>query len=131
MLNGIQSPPLWGSILNIPAAVDTKEYISANQTLTAGGQLVLAHGLGVAPREVICYLINVTAEFGYSIGDVLIVDETMQTGTDRGLSVVIDATNITIRFGASAASFIILSKSSGTQQSAVNANWAMRVRARA
>lgn len=61
-------------------------YTSPDQTITAGGQLNLNHGLGVVPKSVQFFLVCQTADNGYSVGDVVAPLETSvwaQPANDR------------------------------------------------
>lgn len=78
-------------------------YVSAQQTITAGGALTLAHGLGVKPDLVTASIVCVTAENGYAVGYEVPLPVTSfigdGAGTTSGWTVVADATNINVRFG--------------------------------
>lgn len=81
---------------------------TATGTLTAGAaatknpyalstSTAQAHGLGAMPFIVVAYVECLTAELGYSIGDRVIIDGSILTGTTPGAVVVaMDATNLTI-----------------------------------
>lgn len=99
---------------------------SADQTITAAGALTLPHGLGRAPILVQPFLKCVSATAGYSIGDITPVFQVPTSNS--GVSIVVDATNINIRYGSSANVFLILDKSAGTNSAAVNASWSFFVR---
>ena len=108
------------------------EFISAEQTITVGGLLTIPHGLGVAPSDLRCFIRCKTAGQGYSVGDELQVAMDLDdwAALARGIAVVPDATNITIRYGnGSSPTFTILDKSSGIVTGAPNANWRLVVRA--
>lgn len=80
----------------------TKEYVSPEQTITVGGQLVIAHGLAAVPKLVTLELVCKSAEAGYSVGMVLNTHIFADNGSaNDGMSVVRDATNLTLRFGSS------------------------------
>ncbi|ESW78247.1 hypothetical protein X773_21030 [Mesorhizobium sp. LSJC285A00] len=108
-----------------------KFYESPQQTITSGGSLTLAHGLGVKPKNYLAFLQCTTAEGGYSIGD----EEPVSIGsheasTNRGLSVVPDATNMVVRFGSQASSAAqITRKDTGGFLNITNASWRLVIRA--
>src|SRR5260221_13327427 len=81
----------------------TLSYDSGDQTITSGGALTLAHGLGATPKIIQALLHCSTAEAGYTAGDFLFINPDIQ-GTQnpsgRGAFVVPDATNLNIRFGS-------------------------------
>ncbi len=109
----------------------SKSYESPQQTITSGGSLTLAHGLGVKPKNYLAFLQCTTAEGGYSVGD----EESVSIGsheasTNRGLSVVPDATNLVIRFGSQASSAVqITRKDTGGYLNITNASWRFVIRA--
>lgn len=107
-----------------------KEYVSAEQVITAGGALTLAHGLGVAPKMSELTLVCKIAQFGYAVGDVVVVGF---SGTDNanaayGPTRVYTPTNIVIRQGANSQS-ILINDTAGAVRSITNANWRLVVRA--
>lgn len=108
----------------------SESYTSPNQTITNGGQIVLEHGLSSIPKIIQCYLECQTADLNYSPGDIVAFphhhDYDLATASG-GLSTVIDATNITIRFGSSGQS--LLNKNTGTRDAITNGSWQLIVRA--
>jgi hypothetical protein len=117
----------------IGGGVFRNRYTSPNQTITSGGALTLAHGLGVRPFITDFYLECVTAEAGYSIGDIVKanLDSSTTGGNTHGLSVTLDATNINLRYG-SAANIVFgtqLRKDNGAHAQFTNANWRLIVEA--
>lgn len=124
---------LSGKTLTLPAAntpAFTKSYTSTNQTVTAGGALTLAHGLGGMPALVQCRLKCITGELGYSIGDEVIVNPgPSYVSSSTGLSLVPDATNINVRFGASGGGMAIARKDTGALEIITAANWQLIVKA--
>ena len=102
-------------------------YNSGNQTITAGGLLTLAHGLGAEPILIQAWLKCLTAEFNYSIGDKLYVPGSLSNSVSdsKGISVVPDSTNLVIRFGADVSTFAVLNKTTGAGVDLTNANWAL------
>ncbi|NWE49242.1 hypothetical protein, partial [Pseudomonas gingeri] len=50
-------------------------YISSQQSFTANGTVTLAHGLGAVPSRVSMDMVCVTAELGFSVGDVIPIGE--------------------------------------------------------
>ncbi|TRD03795.1 hypothetical protein FJV76_14250 [Mesorhizobium sp. WSM4303] len=109
----------------------TKAFESAQQTITAGGSLTLAHGLGVQPKLYQIYLIAQSAVLGYTSGDEVLVNPSFAASdpSGRGASIVPDAANINIRFGSDANSFTIIRKNNGDVSTITNANWKLVVRA--
>lgn len=110
----------------------TKVYISAEQTITSNGALTLAHGLGVAPSLVFPVLICKTAEFGYSVGDIIPAPLGTSTAGDdtRGASVEIGGTtNILVRYNTAGQVFSVVHKTSAGTVGLTNANWRLIMRA--
>jgi hypothetical protein len=120
-------------LVNITGATTaiTKVFTSSNQTITSAGTLTIAHGLGVAPTLVAQFIVCVTAEHGYSIGDVIATPliNTQSSVDNYGLVLTLDATNLNIRFGSAGNFYTGLNKSTGGAVLFTNANWAYRVRA--
>lgn len=115
-----------------PTVVFTLSYTSSDQTITTAGALTLAHGLGVAPKLVVYDLVCQTNEAGFTAGQVLPnadFSHNMGGTVDRGLIAIMDATNITIRFGALTNVFTALHATTGVATVLTNANWKVRVRA--
>lgn len=113
-----------------PFPVD--KFASSAQTITAAGALTIPHYLGVKPSAVFVELICASAEHNYSVGDVIQLPPVDSSGAASGQGVSIeknDATNLNIRYGSAAATFIVVNKTDGTVESATNASWKMRLRA--
>ena len=132
----LYSRPFWGSawgtwaeVANganmaamIRAALSQVPYISTEQTITSGGLLTLAHGLGARPSLVSYELKCTSAEGGYAVGDYV-------QPVDPGFtSATINATNVAVRF-ASGAAFIVGHKSTGANFNITSGNWKLIVRA--
>lgn len=120
-MNAGATAPEWATIAS--SSVFTASFTSADQTITSAGALTLAHSLGAAPTLVQVQIKCTTAEQGYSIGDVVIVGLSDTTNANTGASIVIDATNLTIRFGSNGGAFPLLNKTSGGQVAIVNTSW--------
>jgi hypothetical protein len=107
-------------------------YESPEQTIVSGGSLTLAHGLGAAPKFVQCFLKCVVAEHGYAVGDVVAVGSVMNNGwTPTGAAIVPSASNIFIRFGNPAATWVYAmpNKSTGAMGAVNNTSFRLIVRA--
>jgi len=122
--------------LRVSQAIDvlgifTKEYVSSNQTITTGGLLTLAHGLGVAPKNIFLELVCSTTEYNYSVNDVIIVSANNSSlGGTRPLGIYYDATNVYVRFtSGEPQQFLGVNKTTGVAVALTNANWRLRVRA--
>lgn len=78
-------------------------YVSAQQTWTLGGSLVVAHGLGRIPNQVWLILVCKSAVSGYSVGDRIIVAASAardENYYNEGYSAQVDATNVRISFAS-------------------------------
>ncbi len=110
--------------------IGSRHYDSGQQTITSGGGLTLAHGLGVQPHVLMPWLHNVTAEQNYSIGDEIPIWAMGENGANQGAAYITDATNVNVRFGTSAGNaFNILNKTTGAVAGITNADWKLVVRA--
>lgn len=110
-----------------PTTIFSVEFVSSDQTITTGGALVLAHSLGAVPKIAIIKLINQVGEGGFSPGD-----ELMQLSYDQisqGCSIVVDATNLNVRFNNSAPIFNTNNATTGATFNITNANWLARFQA--
>lgn len=102
----------------------SEQFVSAEQTITAGGSLTLAHGLSGVPQISQVMLVCKTAQLGYSVDDEVFVNAHFQgDGTSRGVAIVPDATNLNIRYGSDGTTFVILNKTTGTSAGITNGNW--------
>jgi hypothetical protein len=119
--------------LETVANVFTVSYESPEQTITAGGALTLVHSMGVQPKVYLAFLKCTTINLGYSVGDEQPVpigignDEASQ---NRGISVVPNATSLSIRFGSESGSvFLLPNKSSGDRGAIIDSRWNLIIRA--
>jgi hypothetical protein len=85
------------------AIIQPSTYTSANLTCTAGtiaGGAAQAHGLGAIPAFVSLTLVCTTADAGYAVGARLKIESSSINVDGYGLTMQVDATNITIRIAA-------------------------------
>lgn len=106
----------------------TRVFTSSQQTISNAGGATLAHGLTVAPAMIEVFLVCITAELGYSIGET-IVWGTFWQSQERGLAVSFDSTNINYRYVAQATPFSYVHKTTGASAALTNANWRVVIRA--
>ena len=119
-----------GAALSWATPVFTAQYVSSNQTITSGGLLTLAHGLGQEPKSIQLYLVCTTAEGGWAVGDVILVgNNNGSTSDNRHTSVYNDATNVYVRFTTTAACFTVANKGTGAAVTVNNTSFRLRVRA--
>lgn len=108
----------------------SSSYTSGNQTWVAAGTLTLAHGLTKAPKITTYKLVNLTAENGYSVGDVVIIPP-MWSRADTspvGFTPRVDATNIVIAFN-NTSTHGLMPKTGGAIINTLFANWALQIEA--
>lgn len=120
----------WRTIGEVPFQ---KPFLSSAQTITSGGLLTLAHGLGSEPTIIQCYLECTSAEDGYTVGEKLFIspDNGPDGGgsADTGMSSTFDATNVYIRYAANSQTFRQINQTSGQTVELTNANFDLYVRA--
>ncbi|MER9918113.1 MULTISPECIES: hypothetical protein [unclassified Mesorhizobium] len=108
-----------------------KFYESAQQTITSGGSLTLAHGLGVKPKLYAAFIQCTTVNSGYSVGDEIPINPSLNTtdATAQAISIVPDATNLNVRIGNAAGALKVLNKAGTGFNDITNASWKLVVRA--
>ena len=113
---------VWGAW--IPASgLIALSYNSGEQSITAGGGLTLAHGLGTVPKLLSAALVCKVAEAGYAIGDVVYQAPSPSDVTGYGVSVRYDSTNLYPKFASSASVFYIMNKTTGAATLISLSNW--------
>lgn len=125
---------LSGKTVTLPAAntpAFVKSFASPEQTITAAGALSLAHAMAVAPKLIVAELVCKVAEQGYSINDVLAIGVGLipHSTANRGVSVVSDSTNLSVRYGSDANTFAAVNKTTGAIAALTNASWRLVLRA--
>lgn len=103
-----------------------RAFVSTPQTITSGGALTIAHGLGATPNQVFVRLKCLTAEAGYAINDetpynVSKADQNATGNHDH--SIVCDGTNVSVRFGSATNVYGVAHKTTGGQALLSNSNW--------
>lgn len=118
-------------ISDLPAASPiTKEFGSAQQAVSNGGLVSVAHGLGVVPKIIIGELVCVNAENGWVPGDIQHVSlspDNDDAGVVVGFGARKDATNIYARCGVSGPYGININNGNAATPTA--ANWRLVLRA--
>lgn len=128
LMNAGATAPAWTTL------PFTQSFESSQQTITSGGSLTLAHGLGSKPKLYQAFLVNVNSDGGYSPGDEVAINPHGMNNdpSSRGVAMVPDATNINCRFGTSSGpnSWVMINKTNGSGEN-INAaaNWKLIVRA--
>jgi hypothetical protein len=123
---------------SVKAYVDTEvsdsktsfwSYSTDSQTISSGGGLTLAHSLGAKPQLIRTFIVCISAEDGWSVGDEIEVYSNSQAPNSRGLTVYSDATNIYVRFGNDGTVWSNITKSTGATASLDVTKWTLSVRA--
>lgn len=83
------------------------KFTSSQQTITFGGALTIAHGLGSVPFGVELWGVCTSGDLGYSVNDTLPLTGGGDGGTGVGISIVSDATNLNIRYTTSVIGMIV------------------------
>ena len=109
--------------------VFSQAYTSSDQTITAAGSLTLAHGFGTTPTLIQCRLKCSSAQFNYSENDEVVTEVYDHAGSNRGVSVVLNSSNILVRFGSASNTFQVRDKTTGAAGSITNGNWKLIVKA--
>ena len=108
-------------------------YDSGAQTVTTGGTLTLAHGLGVTPAldSIECTLTNVTGEANWTTGQVMKIPfgGYQNAAEANNFTMQPDATNLNLRYGSTAIAGV--NRTTGAIATLTAANWTLRVKARA
>tara|TARA_R110000782_G_C14819187_1_gene413765 strand:- start:24326 stop:25906 length:1581 start_codon:yes stop_codon:yes gene_type:complete len=126
-----------GALLNINyLTYKPKRYESTAQIISSSGLVSLTHGLvdqvgnAVIPTGVMASIECTSAEFGYSVGDRLLVSlNATSTGGTRSNSILISDTNIDIYFGNSPNAFLITDKTTKSASLITNGSWRIYINA--
>jgi hypothetical protein len=105
------------------------EYISAPQTITLGTTLSVAHGLtpGANGLEFEVVMRCATAEFGYAVGDEMVLVSAYSNPTPFGAIASVSSTHVAIR----TSNIVLLGfATNGTANNPTVANWRWIVRVR-
>ena len=136
-VNKPMTSSLWTRIRDNPIAifeglgwaVTASVYISPEQTIVAASTFTVNHGLtAFSPTNGVfqVFLVCQTAEWGYSIGDVVPTNAAGDVaGSNTGTSIVISATQISVRIGSGGT--YVNNQTSGAANIATAANWRMVV----
>jgi|GEM_PF-7084853 len=102
-------------------------YQTSGETVTLGGDLTKAHGLGVRPEDLMLELVCVNAEGNHATGDAIIAWSGLVSNSgSQGINVRWDATNIVIN---QSGAIYVLDKTGHTFDAITAANWAWRMKA--
>jgi hypothetical protein len=123
----------------LPSQQSVKAYVDAYvagftstaQTITSGGLLTVAHGLGERPGSVQLWIKCTTADNGYAIDDEIQIDANSSgAAVGRFNTIYADDTNIYIRFTDETSCFGAGNKATGVSAPLTNASWELYLEAR-
>jgi hypothetical protein len=102
----------------------TEAFVSAAQTITNSGTLTMAHSLAATPDMMQVYLRNVTAEYGYTEGEELLLGG-YQNNANGGVQVRADGTNIYAVMGSDGIGILRANATTGAPTGITNGSWAL------
>jgi hypothetical protein len=104
---------------------------SAEQTITSGGTLTLAHTLGVVPRLINARLRCTLADADYDVDDVISISlvNNSTSGTSRVNGIRMTTTEIVIRFSDATNVFVAGNADTGTIETLTNSSWKLVITA--
>lgn len=112
------------------ALVFSAKFESAEQAITAGGLVTVAHGLGGAPWGAEAQLVCQTASEGYAVGDrVFFSPYPDADNVSGGIGIAIVGTTTELQARVGSAGLLILRKDTGADAFATLANWRLVLRA--
>lgn len=129
-----------GTANKIPDAAKVKAFVgtpvfsdsftSTDQTITSAGALTIAHGLGTVPILVQNFLICQSADLNFGVGDVVPINDNLNTADNfsAGQSIVLDSTNINVRYGSSSNVYRLLDNTSGDKANIDPTKWKLRIK---
>ena len=98
-----------------------EEFVSANQASTISTTTNVAHGMSSAPKFVQIIMECITAQFNYSVGDTIIHELECSALVTSGLTVLVDATNVTLIRGTG--TMHVMNKTTSANVAYTAANW--------
>ena len=101
------------------------DFTSSDQTVAFDTLLDVAHSLGAVPTLVMVFLKCTTANQNYSVGDEVIMASDMGASIDRSVTIVMDATNVSIVQGVTI-ELIDKSTLNSTDITATSWRWVVR-----
>lgn len=111
--------------LRTAQAMDFRRFVSSPQTITSGGLLTIAHGLGSTPFLITARLECVNNNNGWVAGDVAFVafQNNSDATNNKQHAVYADATNVYWRFSNQGAAFSMSNKGTGATFGITNSDW--------
>ena len=123
-----------GAAPTFQTPIFSEAYESSQQTITAAGSLTLAHGLSSTPKLYTAVLVctDASGEHNYAQNDEVTISINIGddgTGSNKGVVIIPDSTNLNVRYSSGTNTFQVLDKTAGTLQVITNTKWAMVFRA--
>lgn len=112
----------------VSASIAGWDFTSAEQSLTSGTKLTIAHSLGSIPTKGELILRCKTAESNWVVGNEIVLGTIVDASTSQGQILSVDASDIFITQGSDAQWNNILDKNSGTTFNLTEANWRYEAR---
>ena len=113
----------------VSGGIFSEEFESAEQAITLGGNLTIAHGLTATPKMVSYFLICKTANLNYSVNDLVPIDFNQSTASASSPNnSVVDATNINLKY-SSAQAPSLPDRTSGNPAVITAGSWRLIVKA--
>lgn len=107
----------------------SRSYLTPDQPITTGGTGSIPNPLAAAPRLWQTYLRCITAEYGYTAGQILSIPSTaVDNAYALGISVLADASAISYKYGTQSGVFPILNLSTGATSLITVGNWRVFIR---
>lgn len=103
--------------------------VSADTAITAGMSLTTNFATATTriPKFAIVSIVCLTAELGYSVGDVVNVPQYAHTGTNVGYDVRMVAGGATMKMGSSVTPISLISQTTGASGAITILNWNVRL----
>lgn len=122
---GVGTVNATGYFVNGTTVPFTLAYQSADTAITTSASNPFVHGLGATPKMVQILMVCATAEFNYSIADVVVFAAGIRPGANIGTGVVITATNVNVLVQSTP--FPYVNKTTFADCFLTPANWRFRV----
>jgi hypothetical protein len=118
----------------IPILGLSGEFTSSALSIASNSSHAVAHGLGAIPRMVRVEMVCKIAESGYGVGDVYFAEHLQRNDaapgvTNEGLSVIADATNVSLKIGVDGIGVFVDRNTGSSDNEPTVANWDLFVRA--
>ena len=100
-------------------------WTSGNNSWAAGGTYTLSHSLGTIPKAIQIELVCITANNGYSVGDIHVLSSG-ERYANWGVA-LINVTSSTIKWGIYSAGIVFRNESNSSSSGAATSQWRIRL----